>query len=148
MTDANTTPDPAPTNHRLANHRTSHLIFICLIVFVCGMVVGSGVTVIVAVKHIRESIAHPELRADRWTQRITRRLHLDESQAERVRPVIAASVARFEAIHHDIYPRIEKELDRMEQDVAAALPADKAAAWREHFNTLRREWITRPAVKP
>lgn len=147
MTDSLSTVDPTPSHPRLAKRRTWHLILICLIVFVCGTVVGSGVTVMVAVKHIRESIAHPELRADRWTSRIARRLRLDDSQTQRVRPVIAASVARFEAIHRDIHPRIEVELDRLEQDVAAALPADKTAAWQEHFSTLRREWIAKPQVK-
>jgi hypothetical protein len=140
--------ETTPTHPRRVKRRTWHVVILCFVVFGCGMVVGGGLTVMAIAKHARERIEHPELRTQRALRHIARKLDLDDAQTEQLRPILDSAMGRFDALHREVMPRLEVEMDQLEADIAAALPPDKAQQWRDHFNHLREQWIAKPPPAP
>jgi hypothetical protein len=128
-------------HHRRARLRPWLKVLLLLVIFVCGMIGGSGLTVMVIVQRLHQGMNNPAQRAVNWTNRLTRKLDLDTTQSDAVLRVMTDASMRFEDIRRDLYPRVQTELDRMEREVAAVLPPDKAKQWREQFNHLREHWL-------
>lgn len=153
------TPTPTPENDTLvAESSASHFpgkpprstkrrwlkVLLLLVIFVSGMVIGSGLTIMGIVHHMRSQMSDPAQRALNWTHRLSRRLDLSPQEEQAVLPVMQDASQRFEVIRQEVYPRVEAELDRMQQEVAAVLPKDKVATWESQFQTLRKRWFPLP----
>jgi len=136
-------PVPPPPTKRVGQ-RIWLKALLLIGIFVSGAVVGGGVAVVSIVRKIQHNIEHPELRPERWTQRVESRLDLTADETEAVRRVFVDASERVDDIHRDVWPRLKEELTRIETDVAAVLPPKKAKQWREDFGQLRERWIAKP----
>jgi hypothetical protein len=115
-----------------------------LVIFTCGLTIGAGVTVIVVRKMIVHAITHPEELPQRITQRLRSKLSLTDEQAARIRSIIAKRQRAIQEIRREFQPRLEKELDSAEEEVAAVLGPEKAKPWRKRLDQLKRLWLPPP----
>ena len=130
-----------PQKSRSKRPRRWLKVLLLVVIFGSGIVVGSGLTVLGFVYHMRTQMSDPAQRAATWTNRLARRLDLTTEQSAVVLPVMTQSSERFEAIRRELIPQINAELDRMQREVSSVLPADKVAKWESQFKTLRNRWL-------
>lgn len=128
-------PLPAPPRRR-----TWLTLLLCLLVFGGGAVVGAGAAVTWVGRQVRDAARHPEDAPGRIARRMQSRLDLDDAQAARVEAALARHHAELLEARADFIERAAPILDRMEADVAAELPAEKAGDWRGQFRRLRDDW--------
>jgi hypothetical protein len=129
---------PIPTPPRPSRWKSW---LVALGIFVGGLAVGAGLTLVVSVRMIREAIQHPEEAPARLTVRLSRRLGLDNAQAEQVRQIVARRQKAVQEIRRSTQPRVEKEIAQLETEVAAVLDARQRIRWRGMIETLRENWL-------
>ncbi|HAI10061.1 MAG TPA: hypothetical protein DCM28_00020 [Phycisphaerales bacterium] len=147
----NTQPDNTHMSHvhrpHYSRRRTWLKVMLLLVIFISGMVVGSGLTVYGIVRHMRSQQADPQARAVNWTHRLAKRLDLTPEQTELLLPVMTQSSERFAKIHREVRQQIDTELDRMQNEVTTVLPEEKVDTWQKQFNQMRNRWLPNSSVR-
>ena len=82
----------------------------------------------------------PSIRARR-TKRLRWRLGLSDEQARKVQAILIKREKALTVIFHDIRPRLEEELKRTRDEVAAVLNPEQAKTWRRHFDDMQHRWF-------
>jgi len=107
------------------------------------MVIGAGLTAIVLHKVVVHAIHNPDEVTQRIAARIRSKLNLNEDQAARVSAILAERRKAILSIRREAQPKVEKELDRLQEEVAAVLTPDQTASWNKRLDELRRTWLPR-----
>ncbi len=115
-----------------------------LIILLCGILIGAGITVITLQKAVLYAIHHPEQVPNRLTERLRGKLHLSDDQAKKIRAILNERQHAFQALRRATRPKVERELDRLREEVAAVLDVNQARKWRQRFDRLRRQWMPPP----
>ncbi len=118
-------------------------LLLCLLIFGGGTVVGAAAAARYVAARIHEAVLHPEDAPRRVADRMRRRIDLDDAQAVRVEAAITKGHAELLEARADFLERAAPILDRIEEDVAGELPAEKAHAWRDEFRRQRDIWVPR-----
>jgi hypothetical protein len=115
-----------------------------LVILFCGILIGAGITVIALQKVVLYAIHHPEQVPSRLTERLRGKLGLSDDQAKKIRGILKERQRAFQALRRATRPKVERELDRLREEVAAVLDANQARKWRSRFDRLRRHWMPPP----
>jgi hypothetical protein len=129
-------PPPPPKKRR--KWLAALLIFF---VFLAGMMVGSGLTIAVAVHHIQIAIRHPEEVPARLTAFLDKRLRFSHEQAVDVERLIAAHQAHLQEIRRQVQPQIQSELDGLRQEINDILTPDQQLKWDRLYSEAVRTWL-------
>lgn len=121
-------------------------IVLALVIFVSGVLVGGGVTVLVAVRQIRDVIAHPERAPDRIVARLHSKLKLNDQQTKQVEQIVKRRQAALIEIRRTVQPQVLEQLDQFEREVADVLKPDQKQRWHELLANLRTQWV--PPMPP
>jgi len=105
------------------------------------MIVGAGLTAGAIIRRARENAQHPERQPQRMAERLARRMKLSDEQSAAVAKILEQSWRRLEPVRDDALSQIRAELDRVEGEVAAALPAEKQEQWRNYVRIIRDDWL-------
>ncbi len=114
------------------------LVLLGILILVSGMVIGSGMTVIIARKKIIHAIRHPEKVPERITVRLKKKLNLSGDQTEQVKEILTRHLRSIMEIRQETRPRILKELNVMRNEIAKVLNERQARLWRKRFEALMR----------
>ncbi len=133
-------PDTLPAPPR---RRTWVTLLMCALIFGGGAVTGAGAAVVWVGRQVLAAVQHPEDAPHRIVQRLQRKLDLDDAEAARVEAAMARRHAELLDARAQFLEQAGPILDQMEADVAAELPAAKAAGFRSQFRRLRDEWTPR-----
>lgn len=128
---------PAPPKKRRLT-----AIALGVVILLCGAMLGSGIT-LVHFKRTMDVIHTPGEAAKRITDRMQRKLDLTPEQQRRVLAILRAREKSLRAILTGVEPRIEGELRKTREEVAAVLNPDQAQKWRSRFDTLHERWRRR-----
>ncbi|MEI7766604.1 MAG: hypothetical protein WCJ97_04100 [Phycisphaerae bacterium] len=123
-------------------------ILLVLVIFVSGMVLGSGLTVIVAVHRIRDRMHHPEKLPQEIAGRLERRLSLSPDQTTQVRAILTARQQHLMAIRQRVQPEVVGELDQAYSEIAAVLNENQRPRWETMYHELKAEWVPRLSNEP
>ncbi len=137
MSDAPQPPAALPPRRR----RRWPAVLLALVLLLAGGVIGSGLTLLVAVRQVRERIVHPELFPPRATARLKSKLDLSDQQAEQVLEILTARQANIQALRREVQPNVEAELDAVRDEVSAVLNAEQAATWQHWLDDKRAFWL-------
>jgi hypothetical protein len=133
-------PPPAAVVPRRPRRRwVSVLLY--LVLFASGIVIGSGVTLIITYKVVHYRLRHPEQFPDRAVARLKKPLDLSNQQAAEVRLIMRSHLVRLQALRRQWQPQLEAELDSLEKDVAAALKPEQAEKWHTIARERRQSWL-------
>jgi hypothetical protein len=146
MTGSN--PDTSSSNLDLPvprKRRPWRSLLLGLVILFCGILIGAGITVIALHKVVLYAIHHPEQVPSRITERLRGKLGLSDDQAKKIRAILNERQKAFQALRRATRPKMEREIERLKEDVAAVLDENQARKWRKRFDTLRRQWIPPPA---
>jgi uncharacterized protein HemX len=112
-----------------------------VLILAIGMIIGAGVSVIVVHKVVQNVIRNPEDIPVRISQRMRRKLDLNERQTKRILDIMRAHQKNIQALRREYQPGLEKELDEMRDEVSGVLEPEKARKWRARFEELKRNWL-------
>ncbi len=119
-------------------------VLLGVIILLGGLVIGSGGTLIIVHKLVISAIHHPEQVPKRMAKRISRKLDLSREQTAKVQAILIERQKALLAIRREAYPRVEAELRKARDQVAAILEPEKAASWKNRFEQLRTQWMPPP----
>ncbi len=114
--------------------------FFGIIILLCGMFIGSGLTLHVLWIQLTDAIQNPDQMPDRITLRMTRVSDLTEAQALEVRSIWDREYCALESLRAEIAPRVQAELDKTRDEIVAVLDPDQARRWLKRFELLRKRW--------
>jgi len=117
-----------------------------LLLLVCGAVMGSGITVLAARKLVVDAMRDPDRFPRFAAARAKRHLGLSDEQTSQVREILIRRFHAIRRIRAESRPRIEEQIARMNEEVAAVLDERQAARWRERVEAIRR--MLPPPVEP
>jgi len=143
MNAAVSPPVDAPSSlHPLPARRRQWVVWILmLVVFVSGVGVGAGGALLIARNMVVRLIQHPEVALPEMAARLGTKLSLSPEQVRRVEQVLLARQKSIEAIRSEVRPRLLRELDRLEQEVADVLDPAQRQQWHDLCAHLRHTWI-------
>jgi hypothetical protein len=113
-----------------------------LIILLCGALLGSGATIIV-VKHFFDVVHTPGAAAKRITAQMRRKLDLSDEQTAKVRAILLKRESALRAIFAEMQPRLEEQLQRAREEVAAVLDPEQARDWQRRFDRMEERWKRR-----
>ena len=116
-------------------------ILLVLVVFVSGMVVGTGLTVIVAVHRIKHRMQHPEEAPQLIAGRLERKLSLNHEQTARIRAILTERQKELMAIRQRVQPEVVGELDKGYEEIGAVLDDKQRPRWAKMYSELKAEWL-------
>jgi hypothetical protein len=110
-----------------------------VVILLCGTLLGSAGTIIY-VKHMLGVVHTPGAAANRITDHMRRKLDLSDDQATKVRAVLTERETALRAIVQEMQPRLEEQLQRAKEEVAAVLDPEQARSWRKRFDRVEARW--------
>ncbi|HBL18109.1 MAG: hypothetical protein A2X36_15440 [Elusimicrobia bacterium GWA2_69_24] len=140
MTD---TPPPAPLPTPPRGRFSRPLAALAL--FLSGLVCGAGGAALALRRAAQRAVSHPEVRAQRATQWLGKKLDLDAAQREKVGAILQRQAADLEVLRAGVWPRVLERLETTEREIAGTLRPDQRAAWTKLAAGLKRKWLPPPA---
>lgn len=135
---SNALPDVLPA---VARRRIWLSVLLTLVVFVSGLVVGVGGTLI-AVRHEMLRVVHnPQEAPARIAAHLRSKLGLSDEQTRQVEAVVARRQAALQAIRHLVQPQVEAELDQAANEIGQILNESQRQDWDAMVAKIRQNWL-------
>lgn len=129
-------PETAQPSPRCKKSLIFKQLILGFVIFLCGILIGSGMTILIARRMIVKNFRHPEGIPQRITKRMKRNLDLSDIQAEKVQQIISGHLRDLFQIRKETYPRVRKHLEELREEVADVLNEKQEQKWRERFAKL------------
>jgi hypothetical protein len=141
MTEFNTeSSEPITPKEPVRKKKRWRAILLGLIILASGFLLGAG-TSAVYFKRMVYMIQTPGEAPKKITNRLRWKLGLSEQQAEKIQAIFIEREKALTVIYRDVSPRLQEEMKRTRDDVAAVLNPDQAETWLTHFDRMQRRWF-------
>ena len=117
------------------------IVLLFVVVFLCGIICGAGVTAFAALRIVRQAILHPEGHPDRGARWLKSRLNLTDPQFEEVRKILTEQNVALGRIRSEVRPRIVERLETTNEEIAKVLTPAQQVKWRNLVQRLRERWL-------
>jgi hypothetical protein len=117
---------------------------LALVIFMAGVVVGSGLTFKVITTGFKRFFQDPETLAQHITRRMEKTLDLTDDQVVRVRQIILERQKAFHTLRKEVQPRLEAEMENTRRELNAVLTPEQARKWERRYGRLLRFWLPAP----
>jgi len=121
-------------------------VVLWLVIFVSGLIAGSGLTLIAVREGVLRAIHHPEEMPAKVAQRLRRPLGLTDEQTEQITQILRRRQKALSGIRRHYQPEVEHQLDLLEAEIGAVLDDRQRETWRRIFESKRRTWT--PPMPP
>jgi hypothetical protein len=140
-----TASDAAPRNKlRRPRRRTALTLVLATAILLCGMIIGSGLTLHVLWSRLLSNIQDLDNLPARITHRMERPLDLSDQQASEVEAVLNRHFQHIQAIRAEVYPKMSAQLDEIRKEVGAILSPKQREQWDKSFDRLRAKLVPPP----
>ncbi len=119
-------------------------LLLLLIIFLSGVIVGTGGTLLAVRQRVLHRIHHPEEMPAIVAARLRHKLGLSDKQVEQVETVLRNRQDDIQAMRREFQPQLEGQLDQLAAEISEILDDEQRSRWKEHFQMLRNTWL--PAV--
>jgi hypothetical protein len=117
-------------------------IILGVVIFICGALVGGGITVKVIAKGINKFYrSSTESVADNITNRLRKRLDLTDDQTARIRSIILERQVELRRIRKDVRPKIETQFENTRREINEILTPAQVKIFEEHYKRMTRFWL-------
>jgi hypothetical protein len=120
------------------------MLILGVVILMCGMVIGGGLTTYVLWKRVESTITHPRLMPERIVEHMESSLNLTPEQAEQVREIFARRHERFDKMRVEMEPLVQAELDSIREEVSRVLTPEQLEEWNRRFDRMHRRWFRGP----
>jgi Spy/CpxP family protein refolding chaperone len=116
-------------------------VLLATAIFVCGTLVGGGVTFKIIASGYKRTFQEPAVLAEEITHRMKRRLDLTGDQVQQVRRIILEQQKAFQSLRREFRPRLDDQIEKTRQELAAVLTPEQARKWEKRFAHIQRFWL-------
>ncbi len=116
-------------------------VLLATAIFVCGTLVGGGVTFKIIAGGYKRTFQEPAVLAEDITHRMKRRLDLTDDQAQQVRKIILEQQMAFQSLRKEFRPRLDDQIEKTRRELAAVLTPEQARKWEKRFARIQRFWL-------
>ncbi len=117
------------------------MLLLAMLIFVSGLIIGGGLTLIRVRHGALWAIHHPEEAPPQIAAHLRWKLGLSDEQTRQVEQIVRKRQQALQAIRREVQPRVMIELDRVEAEIAATLDDSQRVKWHALFAKLRERWI-------
>jgi hypothetical protein len=135
---------PIAPSHRRPPRARWKTVLLSAVVFLCGGLLGSGLTLIYIGARVRHIIEHPEKAPAMLTARLKSRLSLSDDQARKVAEILRQRQIALQAIRREVHPRVALEIEKAREEITAVLTPEQAKKWDEQFELMKKRWAPPP----
>jgi hypothetical protein len=116
-------------------------VLLATAIFVCGALLGGGLTFKIITSGYKRSFQEPALLAEEITHRMKRRLDLTDDQVQQVRRIILEQQMAFQSLRKEFRPRLDDQIEKTRQELAAVLTPEQARKWEKRVAHIQRFWL-------
>jgi hypothetical protein len=116
-------------------------VLLAISIFVCGALVGGGVTFKIIASGYKRTFQEPAALAEEITHRMKRRLDLTHDQVQQVRRIILEQQMAFQSLRKEFRPRLDDQIEKTRRELAAVLTPEQARKWEKRFARIQRFWL-------
>jgi Spy/CpxP family protein refolding chaperone len=116
-------------------------VLLATAIFVCGALVGGGVTFKIIASGYKRTFQEPAVLAEEITHRMKRRLDLTHDQVQQVRRIILEQQMAFQSLRKEFRPRLDDQIEKTRQELAVVLTPEQARKWEKRFARIQRFWL-------
>jgi hypothetical protein len=138
------TVEPGSQTLPKAKRPVWRMVILGVVILVCGMVIGGGLTTYVLWKRVETTIMHPRLMPERIVEHMESSLDLTPEQAEQIREIFTRRHERFDKLRVEMEPLIQAELDSIREEVSRVLTPEQLEEWTSGFDRMHRRWFRGP----
>jgi hypothetical protein len=130
-------------NEAFAKPRRRHLwtILLTLIIFICGVLVGGGLSFKIIAAGYKRAFQEPDFLAEKIVRRMERRLDLNNDQVKQVREIILEQQKAFQSLHKEFRLRLDSQIEKTRKELAKVLTQAQAQKWEKTFTRIQRFWL-------
>jgi hypothetical protein len=139
-------PTTIPPLRSVPGRRRWPTIVLMIVVFIAGVALGVGTSVLYYDQINQYYRNHPEKFPDRFTARLRDRLDLSSDQTRQVREIVAQRWPALQEARRQAYPIFKPQLDQVDQQISALLNDRQKPKWNEYFASIRRMYNPAPAA--
>jgi len=110
-------------------------------IFVCGALVGGGLTFKIIASGYKRAFQEPAVLAEEITQRMKRRLDLTDDQVQKVGKIILEQQMAFQSLRKEFRPRLDDQMEKTRRELTAVLTPEQAHKWEKRFAHIQRFWL-------
>ncbi len=129
------------TPSRPPKKRRWKLLLLGLVILICGMVIGAGITFHAGHVLMFRAVSPGGEMAERVTRHINRDLDLTPEQRSQVAKIVAHRVSAFKDIFMDAYTRLKQQFELLHDEVAPVLSEEQKVKWEKHYNKMQKVMI-------
>lgn len=124
-----------------------HTLLLGSTVLVCGMVIGSALTVVVLSRRDMPPFIPPEEMPERITSDLRKELGLTDEQADAIRAIFTQGMAEVDKIRAEFEPKMDAHMDAVRKRVEAVLSPEQAKRWNARCEEMRQR-VRPPRMLP
>ena len=130
-------------NEAFAKPRRRRLwtILLALIIFICGVLVGGGLSFKIIAAGYKRAFQDPDVLTERIIRRMERRLDLNSDQIKQVREIILEQQKAIQSLHKEFRPRLDSQIEKTRKELAKVLTPEQAQKWEKIFARIQRFWL-------
>lgn len=129
------------TAHKLKHpRRRFKSIALSLVILLCGVIIGSGLTILFLRSHILSILDNPSHLTELAANRLAARLGLEEDQRAAVYQILQERQESLQKIRATIWPEIEAQNKETYDRISALLNEDQQAELAEMYAYLEEVW--------
>jgi len=122
-------------------------VLFALIIFICGVLVGGGLSFKIVAVGYKRAFQEPDVLADKITRRMERRLDLNSEQVKQVREILLERQKAFRGLYREFRPRLDSLIEKTRRDLGQVLTPEQAQKLDKSFARTQRFWLP-PAHGP
>jgi hypothetical protein len=131
-------PDQAFAKPR---RRRSWTILLALIIFICGVLVGGGLSFKFVIAGYKRAFQDPDFLAEKIIRRMERRLDLSSDQVKQVREIILEQQKALQSLRKEFRPRLDSQIENTRKELGKVLTPEQAQKWEKIFARIQRFWL-------
>jgi hypothetical protein len=116
-------------------------ILLALIIFICGVLVGGGLSFKIVTAGYKRAFQDPGFLAEKIIRRMERRLDLSGDQVKQVREIVLEQQKAFQSLHKEFRPRMDGQIEKTRRDLSEVLTPEQVQKWEKSFARIQRFWL-------
>jgi hypothetical protein len=145
------TDSTLPSPNQWCVHRR-HLLIFSLLIFLSGLLLGSGGTLIFMRYRFVHIMRNPRQLHENLADHMSHDLALSPEQRDQIRQIVQTRMENMQRLRSQTRPLMDEQYQKMQSEIKALLSPEQATKWERQFGReslgRRQPWFMNPNQPP